>query len=84
MSLDIEGADLQVLKTIPFDKVDISVIMIEVEHLGTIFEGDNDYLRQFMHKNGYIYYKRLNIDDIYLKKSFVKKLLELKNESIKM
>ena len=84
MSLDIEGADLQVLKTIPFDKVDISVIMIEVEHLGTIFEGDNDYLRQFMHKNGYIHYKRLNIDDIYLKKSFVKKLLELKNESIKM
>ena len=33
-SLDIEGADLQVLKTIPFDKVQISVIMIEVAHLG--------------------------------------------------
>ena len=33
-SLDIEGADLQVLKTIPFDKVRILVIMIEVAHLG--------------------------------------------------
>ena len=35
-SLDIEGADLQVLKTIPFDQVDFSVIMIEVAHLGKL------------------------------------------------
>jgi len=81
MSLDIEGADMQVLKTIPYDKVDISVLMIEVEHLGEIFEGDNDTLRQFLHEKGYVFYRRLNIDDIYIKQSFMNQLLKLKNES---
>ena len=84
MSLDIEGADMQVLKTIPFDKVDINVLMIEVEHLGEIFEGDNDTLRQFLHEKGYVFYRRLNIDDIYIKRSFMDQLLKLKNESIEI
>ena len=79
LSLDIEGAELKVLQTIPFDKVNISVLMIETNHLGEIFEGTNDDLRRFLHKNGYTFYKRMNVDDIYLKKSFVKELLELKN-----
>jgi hypothetical protein len=70
-SLDIEGAELQVLETLPFDKVDISVIMIEVNHVGEIFEGDNDALRRLLGKNGYIFYKRVAIDDIYVKKSFL-------------
>ena len=71
LSLDIEGADLQVLMTIPFDKVNISVIMIEVAHLGEIFEGDNDTLRQFLHEHGYIFYRRMSIDDIFVHKSFM-------------
>lgn len=33
-SLDIDGVDLQVLMTIPWDKVDISVLMIETAALG--------------------------------------------------
>lgn len=28
-SLDVEGADLAILKTIPFDKVTIDIIMVE-------------------------------------------------------
>ena len=71
LSLDIEGADLQVLMTIPFSKVKISVIMIEVAHLGEIFQGDNDSLRQFLHEHGYIFYRRMSIDDIYVHKSFL-------------
>ena len=71
LSLDIEGADLQVLMTIPFDKVNISVIMIEVAHLGEIFHGDNDMLRQFLHESGYIFYRRMSIDDIYVHQSFM-------------
>ena len=30
MSLDVEGSELDVLRTIPFDKVDIEVFLIEV------------------------------------------------------
>ena len=30
MSLDIEGSEMDVLKTIPFDKVDIEMFLIEV------------------------------------------------------
>ena len=37
-SLDIDGVDLQVLLTIPWDKVDISVLMIETAALG---DGNN-------------------------------------------
>ena len=77
MSLDIEGAELLVLKTIPFDLVDISVLLIEIDHLGEIFEGDNDELRRFLHKQDYVFYKRLSIDDVYVKKSFLKKLKKL-------
>lgn len=32
LSLDIEGAELAVLKTIPWDKVDIELVMIEINH----------------------------------------------------
>ena len=31
-SLDIEGAELAVLKTLPWDKVDIELVMIEINH----------------------------------------------------
>ena len=33
MSLDIEGAEEDVLRTLPFDKIDIEVILIEVREL---------------------------------------------------
>ena len=47
-SLDIEGADLQVLRTIPFDLVDFSVIMIEVAHLGKLQKPiyENEFARK--------------------------------------
>ena len=74
LGIDVEGADFQVLQTIPFDKVDISLIMVEMAHLGTIFEGDNDSLRRFLHEQGYVFYKRMSIDDIYIKKEFLQEL----------
>ena len=32
LSLDIEGAELAVLRTIPWDKVNIELVMIEINH----------------------------------------------------
>ena len=68
---------MQVLKTIPFEKVDISVLLIEVDHLGEIFEGDDDEMRKFMHENGYVFYRRLSIDDVYVKETFLDTISEL-------
>ena len=36
LSLDIEGAEFEVLKTIPWDKVDIEVIVAELLHAGEV------------------------------------------------
>ena len=73
-SLDIDGVDLQVLKTIPWELVDISVLMIETGALGDVFPGDFDMLISYLDVKGYILYKRLSIDDIFIKKSLLHKL----------
>ncbi|CAB3386625.1 Hypothetical predicted protein [Cloeon dipterum] len=48
-SLDVEGNELDVLKTLPFDKVDIKTFAIEFSN---IKEG-KEHLRQFMISKGY-------------------------------
>ena len=48
-SLDIEGAELDVLKTIPWPKVDIKVILVEYAH---IKEGKKALI-DYMTSNGY-------------------------------
>ncbi len=49
-SLDVEGAELGVLKTIPFDKVNIRVLTVEFTHaLG----GNNNEIQTFMEAQGY-------------------------------
>jgi hypothetical protein len=70
LSLDIEGAEWPVLQTIPWDKVNIRVLIIEINHLGEIFLGNNYQLRQLMSDNGYKKYKGTTIDDVYVKRKF--------------
>ena len=53
-SLDVEGQELSVLKTIPFDKIDISVLTVEYLH------GDKQGIINFMTKNGYALAKTLS------------------------
>ena len=48
-SLDVEGAELQVLKTIPFGLFDIKVLTVEFAHT---FEG-KIALKSFMESKGY-------------------------------
>lgn len=69
-SLDIEGAEIQVLKTIPWDKVNIRVLIIEVNHIGEIFEGSPKKLINLLKKSGYKFFKSSTIDDIYIRKDF--------------
>merc|ERR1719245_2144987 len=69
-SLDIEGAELQVLRTIPFDKVDIKILDIEMNHVGQIFEGSATDLRRHLEKSGYEAFMRVGIDEIFVKRGF--------------
>ena len=54
-SLDIEGAEFKVLKTVPWDKVDIEVLLIELIHAGSHFEGSRDDIHQFLLSKSYVY-----------------------------
>jgi hypothetical protein len=38
-SLDIEGAELPVLETLPWLEVDIEIISVETNHAGSVFPG---------------------------------------------
>ena len=55
LSLDIEGAELQVLRTLPWDKVDIEVITVETNHAGQLFPGSTEDIRQFLEEKDYVH-----------------------------
>ena len=60
-SLDIEGAELAVLKTIPWDRVRIELIMIEVNH------SNKEEIEHVMANAGYEVYKQLKNQDVIYK-----------------
>ena len=53
LSLDIEGAELVVLKTIPWEKVDIRVMTVETHLAGRIFPGSREDLISYLEEVGY-------------------------------
>ena len=74
-SLDIEGDELTVLKTIPFDKVDIKVLSVEIIHGGEKGDGPND-LDEYMKSQGYTYYGSYkvligSVDHIFVKNDLI-------------
>ena len=71
-SLDIEGAEYPVLKSLEFDQVDISAISVEVNHAGDIFEGSKEDIRDLMLENGYHHVTSVGVDDIFMKKKLLK------------
>ena len=69
-SLDIEGAEYPVLQTVPWAKVNIRCLIIEVNHAGTIFEGNHFQIRKLMKDNGYKQHQASEIDVIYVKRKW--------------
>ena len=65
------------LKRYQHSQVDITAIGIEVPHLGKHFPGSLEQLRNLMLNNGYKIYQKGAIDEIFVKKSFLK---EFKND----
>ena len=77
LSLDIEGAEYPVLKTIDFDKFDIKVISVENTKVGDIFDGTATQLRYHLQNNGYRLYQTVKQDAIFLKTEFLRQIDEL-------
>ena len=42
------------LKTIPWEKVDIEVITIETNHAGEVFEGTRNEIKEYLEDKGYV------------------------------
>jgi len=70
-SIDVEGAELNIIKSIDFSKVNIYCFSIENNY-------EDILISQHMVKNGYTHIGRLAGDDIYIKKSILPKELYLK------
>ena len=70
-SLDIEGAELQLLQTLDFDQVDIKVMSIEISSIGRIFDGSYTKLDYMLRNRGYIKYAEVEHDVLYIKKDFL-------------
>lgn len=62
LSLDVEGSELDILHTIPWNKVDIRTLTVEVVH------SSESLITDFMKRQGYSVVKRLaNIDVMFSK-----------------
>ena len=79
-SLDVEGAEFQILKTIPLQEVDIKVIDVEVNHVGEIFPGTWEEILDYLDTQGYEFHSKISfkgisfLDAIFVKKGFLDKL----------
>ena len=62
-SLDVEGSEFPILKTIPFDKVDIKVLDVEVNHAGSIFPGSFKDIDDYLKLQGYDLHSILSRQD---------------------
>ena len=68
-NLDIEGAEFQVLKTIPFHlrEMDIKLMGIETVHAGKIFNGTEDEIENLMARHKYELVAQTRLDKFFIK-----------------
>ena len=67
-SLDIEGAEAAILKTVPWNQVNVTLFSVEINHAGKIFPESRVDIQDFMKKQGYKFHLTVEIDDIFYKK----------------
>jgi len=83
--LDIEGAEFGVLKTLPWDKVDIQVMTVETDLVGEtgVSGGSQDEIRQYIISKGYRLFKHRHNknfmtgkenNDLFVREDIVRKL----------
>lgn len=64
LSLDVEGHELEVLKSIDFSQVIIDVITVENDY-------SNEELRDLLRSNGFVLYGHVHVDDIFVRNGFI-------------
>lgn len=64
-SLDIEGAEMVVLKTLPWDQVNMTLIDVEVNHAGVIFPGTRQEIQTFLASKNFSLIDHLGVDDFF-------------------
>ncbi len=62
LSIDVEGAEFDIISAIDFDKYDIKVIVAENNY-------DDNKVRNLLASKGYDFEHRLTIDDVFVKKT---------------
>lgn len=61
---------MPVLMSIPWELVDIRVLIIEVHMIGTIFDYNIHNLKSFMREKGYKLHSDIGFNQIYVKRGF--------------
>jgi hypothetical protein len=67
LSLDIEGAEYQVLQTIPWDRVDIRAISVETQFAGEVMTGSRADIHQLLTSVGFLHLEQISRDDVYVR-----------------
>ena len=60
----------KLFQNIPWDKVNIRALLIEVAHMGELFEGSLKDLEDFLASKNYKLHKSIEIDNIYIRNDF--------------
>ena len=68
-SLDIEGAEFQVRKTIPFHLQELKILLMGIETVqtGKMFNGTEEDIKDLMTSNNYQLIAQTRLDKFYLK-----------------
>ena len=69
-SLDIEGAEYMVLQTLPWNKINMTLLSVEVNHAGVVFPGNRTDIWNLLKDQGFEHTATAKIDDFFLHKSF--------------
>ena len=64
-SLDVEGAEFPILKTIPWDKMTVKLLGIEIAHLGKVFEGTWQDVSKYLFNEDFIMIAQSTNDMFY-------------------
>jgi hypothetical protein len=80
-SLDIEGAEMVVLETVPWDKVNMTLLSIEMNHAGDIFPVTKEDIHKFLASKGYQFKGTATIDDFFLREDLLATAKKSKNKT---
>jgi len=71
LSVDTEGGELEILKSIDWEKTSVDVITVENNY------ESKEYFHSFLSQLGFYYVTKLEIDEIYVHSSFLSRIVDI-------